>query len=233
MKPRSRTSARPSGIGDLLLLGQYRFLNDRASRTEAALLFGVKTPTGETDERHGDEVLEAEFQPGSGSWDGLFGLALTQRVGLWSFDSNVLYSLVTEGTQQTDLGDIFLFNAAVSYRLSSLGGPTPMFHGAHAHKAGDDGHGHAHSHAEEAGHGAALDLVLELNGEWHGKQETAGAKDDNSGGTTIFSRRGCVCRSISGPAFSPSAFRSSRISTASRPSRTGASRPAPRSHSEA
>ena len=107
-------------------------------------------------------------------------------MGLWSFDSNVLYSLVTEGTQQTDLGDIFLFNAAVSYRLSSLGGPTPMFHGAHAHEAGDDGHGHAHSHAEEAGRGAALDLVLELNGEWHGKQEAAGGKDENSGGTTIF-----------------------------------------------
>lgn len=173
-----------SGIGDLSLLGQYRFLNDHAARTEAALLFGLKTPTGKTDERHGDEVLEAEFQPGSGSWDPLFGLALTHRMGPWSFDSSVLYTLVTEGTQGTDLGDLFLYNAALSYRLTSLGGVAPMFHGAHSHEVGDDGH--AHSHAEEGGHGAALDLVLELNGEWHGKQETAGVEDENSGGNTIY-----------------------------------------------
>ena len=132
----------PSGIGDLTVLGEYRFLNDKASRTEAALLLGVKAPTGATDVHHDGELLEAEFQPGSGAWDGLFGLALTKRVGPWSFDANVLYTLVTEGTQETDLGDLFLYNAAVSYRLTSLGAATPMFHGAHAHEAGDDGHAH-------------------------------------------------------------------------------------------
>lgn len=180
------TVGSPAGIGDLSLLGQYRFLNDRVSRTEAALLLGLKTPTGDTDERHGDEILEAELQPGSGSWDALFGLAFTHRVGRWSFDASVLYTLATEGTQDTDLGDLFLYNAAVSYRLTSFGGPAPMFHGARAHEAGDGTHGHAHSHAAEASPGAALDLILELNGEWHGQQETAGAKDQNSGGTTIY-----------------------------------------------
>jgi len=176
----------PSGVGDLTMLGQYRFLNDEASRTEASFLLGVKAPTGETDVQHDGELLEAEFQPGSGAWDGLFGLALTKRVGPWSFDSNVLYTLVTEGTQETDLGDLFLYNAAVSYRLTSLGPVTPMFHGAHAHEAGDDGHAHTHNHEEEASHGATLDLVLELNGEWHGKQETAGVEDENSGGNAIY-----------------------------------------------
>jgi len=176
----------PSGIGDLTVLGQYRFLNDKASGDEAALLLGVKAPTGATDVFHDGELLEAEFQPGSGAWDGLFGLALTKRVGPWSFDSNALYTLVTEGTQKTDLGDLFLYSAAVSYRLNSLGGATPMFHGAHAHVADDDGHAHMHIHEEEASHGAALDLVLELNGEWHGRQETAGVKDENSGGNTIY-----------------------------------------------
>lgn len=176
----------PSGIGDLSLLGQYRFLNDQASRTEGAVLLGVKAPTGKTDFQHNGELLEAEFQPGSGSWDALFGVALTHRTGQWSFDTNVLYAAVSEGTQQTDLGDLLLYNAAVSYRLTSLGGPVPMFHGAHAHEAGDEGHGHAHNHAEEAAHGAALDLVLEFNGEWHAEQETAGVEDENSGGNTIY-----------------------------------------------
>ncbi len=174
----------PSGIGDLSLLGQYRFINDRASRTEAALLLGFQAPTGETDETSHGELLEAEFQPGSGSWDGLFGVALTHRAGPWSYDGNVLYTLVTEGTQDTDLGDVFFYNAAISYRLTSLAGSAPMFHGANSHEAGDDGHGHSHPHAESSG--AGLDLVLEVNGEWDAKQETAGVTDENSGGHTIY-----------------------------------------------
>src|SRR2546423_9346563 len=37
-----------SGIGDVTLLGQYRFLNNQAKRTEGPFLFVVKFPTGET-----------------------------------------------------------------------------------------------------------------------------------------------------------------------------------------
>jgi len=104
-----------SGIGDMTLLGQYRFFNDKATRTEAALLVGVKAPTGKTNVYDSaGERFEAEFQPGSGSWDGLFGLALTKRTGNWSFDTNVLYQLVTKGALDTDVGDRFLYNAAVS-----------------------------------------------------------------------------------------------------------------------
>jgi hypothetical protein len=32
----------------------------------------------------------------------------------------------------------------------------------------------------------ALDALLEINGEWHDKQRTAGVTDPNSGGNTIF-----------------------------------------------
>ena len=32
----------------------------------------------------------------------------------------------------------------------------------------------------------ALDALLEINGEWHDKQRTAGVADPNSGGNTIF-----------------------------------------------
>src|ERR1044072_3992856 len=37
-----------AGFGDVTFLGQYRFINNRATRTEAAFLFGVKAPTGAT-----------------------------------------------------------------------------------------------------------------------------------------------------------------------------------------
>jgi hypothetical protein len=174
-----------TGIGDVSFFGQYRFLNDKASQTEAAIILGLKAPTGPTDRKspHG-ELLDAEFQPGSGSWDGLFGVAITRRIGRWSFDANALYNLVTDGTQSTDLGDQFLYNAAISYRLAGFSGTSPMFHGAHSHEDGDDGHHHAHDHHDAMG--PTLDFVLEMNGEWHDKQNTHGIDDDNSGGNTLY-----------------------------------------------
>lgn len=179
-----------SGIGDLTLLGQYRFYNNRSTRTEAALLLGIKAPTGVTDRLNNQgEPFEAEFQPGSGSWDGLFGLAYTRRFGAWSFDASALYMLVTTGVQDTDLGDRFLYNAAISYRLTpgasaalpmKLGAlPDPMWHG------GPGAHQQSEPH-QDASAGPALDLVLELNGEWHAKEVQSGVKDPNSGGNTLY-----------------------------------------------
>jgi hypothetical protein len=171
------------GIGDLTLFGQYRFFN--RNHTEVAALFGLKTPTGRTNDLTAQgEVFDAEFQPGSGSWDPLLGLAWTHHEGKWSYDANALCTLTTTGTQNTDLGDRFQYNFAVSYRLTSLGsGEHPMFHGAEQHEEGDDGHLHEHGHEST---GLSLDLVLELNGEWHAEQVTNGISDPNSGGNTVF-----------------------------------------------
>lgn len=160
-----------SGIGDLSALAQWRFVKTPVG-FEAALLAGIKAPTGRTKEANDDgEVLDAEFQPGSGSWDYMIGAALTQRIEAWSFDASSLYTFVTEGTQATDLGDRFNYGIAVSYRL--LGA---VAH-AHEHVGGTDHHHDA---------GPAVDLVLELNGEWHAKQEGGGEKDDNSGGHVLY-----------------------------------------------
>jgi hypothetical protein len=182
-----------AGVSDVSVLGQYRFFNNRATQVEAALLLGIKVPTGSTSVNTADgERFETEFQPGSGSWDGLFGLALSKRLGPWSIDTNLLYVLATEGALDTDLGDRFQYNAAVSYRI--FGGqagtgrpmyagalPEPMYHG------GPKGHRHRHEHEEApAPRGPALDLVLEVNGEWHARQEIAGIKDPNSGGNVVF-----------------------------------------------
>jgi hypothetical protein len=182
-----------AGVGDLSVLAQYRFLHDRAMQTEAALLVGVKMPTGDTSVNTAQgERFETEFQPGSGSWDGLFGLAFTKRFEAWSFDASVLYLLATQGAQRTDLGDRLQYNAALSYRLfGGLLGPSgrmyagalpePMYHG------GPKSRPHRHAHEEVASPpGPALDLVLEVNGEWHARQEIAGVRDPNSGGNVVF-----------------------------------------------
>ena len=103
---RSTIAATRSGFGDVTVLGQWRFLNNTATRTEAAFLFGVKAPTGATDRLDAQGLLfETEFQPGSGSWDLLLGGAFTQRFGAWSFDANVLGIIAGRGAQDTNLGE--------------------------------------------------------------------------------------------------------------------------------
>jgi Putative MetA-pathway of phenol degradation len=174
-----------NGIGDVSLLGQWRLLNNQTSETSASLLLGVKAPTGKTGQIDDNgERFEAEFQAGTGSWDGMFGLAITQRLGAWSVDGNVLYTTVGEGVLSTDLGDRFHYNAAVSYRI--LGGlleSRAMYSGAHHHD--HDGHNASHTHAE-APDSPAIDLVFELNGEWHDRQRVADVADANSGGNVVY-----------------------------------------------
>jgi Putative MetA-pathway of phenol degradation len=188
-----------AGFGDLTVLSQARFFNNVASGTEAALLLGARLPTGQTNVRDRQGLLfETEFQPGSGSVDPLLGLAFTQRFGAWSFDSNVLYAFATEGAQETNLGDRFQYNAAVSYRLiGSALAPALTIAPVHlrTRPQGGAGHKHDHSHSHSHSHDQPaappppqwiVDLALELNGEWHDKQVVAGVVDPNSGGNTVY-----------------------------------------------
>ena len=63
------------GVGDLRLVGKYRFWKDGVS---AAVLVGVKAPTGKTSAKNKSaEKFEPELQPGSGSWDCSVGLTVS------------------------------------------------------------------------------------------------------------------------------------------------------------
>ncbi|MBI5633547.1 MAG: transporter [Nitrospirae bacterium] len=107
------------GIGDLTIMGQYRFLKTD-NNFESALFFGLKVPTGKTNDRDiQDETFEAEFLPGTGAWNPIIGIAATKRYGKVSLDGNLQYTFGTRGTQFTNLGDIFNYNAAASYRAVS------------------------------------------------------------------------------------------------------------------
>ena len=182
-----------SGLGDVIVLAQYRFFNNAASGTQVAALFGFKAPTGTTNliDPFG-ERFEAEFQPGTGSWDGLFGAALSQQLNSsWGLHANVLGVLATTGTQDTNLGSRFLYNAAVAYRVFGETANEPHSHDARAAYAHEGPHPRmitkAKAPAPVAPHiHVALDALLELNGEWHDKQRTAGVSDQNSGGNTIY-----------------------------------------------
>lgn len=112
------------GVGDVGLLGHYRFLGEEDGGLQAALLLGLKLPTGKTSEQGTEGAFDAEFQPGSGSWDPSAGVAVTKPLGPVSLDASLLYTLVTEGTQDTELGDSLSYNAALSYK--AFGGPASL-----------------------------------------------------------------------------------------------------------
>ena len=173
----------PSGFGDVSFFGQYRFYHSADDLNHASFVVGLKTPTGQTsvptnvvaDEHaeegeeeeghhHGGGAFEAHHQPGGGAWSPSFGLSFTRAMGQFSFDTSVLYTLTTTGAQKTDLGDLFGYNLALSY---AFGAP-------------------ARNNFFSSSNSAPWTAVLELNGEWQDYQKSAGVKDPNSGGHTVF-----------------------------------------------
>ncbi len=154
------------GIGDLTVLGQYRFFSHDESL--AALLLGIKLPTGSTHKINATgERFDTEFQPGSGSVDPLFGIAAKQSWGPNSLTGSLLYTIATEGAQHTDLGDRFDYSLAYAYRIKGI-------------VDSDESLGIG------SGSGTAVDLVLELNGTWRDQEKVDGETDPNSGVNVVY-----------------------------------------------
>jgi hypothetical protein len=147
------------GIGDTRVFANFQLWS--GSESSGSLLFGVKAPTGEDAETslYGHR-LESELQPGSGSWDSLIGAAYSRELGSWRVDGNVLYSFVTEGSQNTDLGDTFNYNLAFSHPLPeiSLAGSQTW----------------------------SLNFLFEINGERRDQVEISGFIEKNSGGNIVY-----------------------------------------------
>lgn len=176
------------GLGDATFYGQYRFLHDKTALRHGALLFGLKTPTGRTDIRDArGTLIEGDHQPGSGSWDPLAGLSFTQQAGAWSFDLNGLYTFATEGTQQTNRGDIVNYNVALSYRVlgATASGPNACDHemASHLHSPKEVTAPHEHHHDAAP---MTWDLILEANGDWRDRVSIDGLAQGNTGGNVIF-----------------------------------------------
>lgn len=115
-----------AGIGDLTLMGRYALVAARMPTQPAfSLGVGVKMPTGPTNLK--DVVIvdgEAEFeaaerslQPGSGSWDPLFGLYWTQTFGPLTAFGNVTYRIPMPSQGYT-FGDEVLVNMGGSIALT-------------------------------------------------------------------------------------------------------------------
>ncbi len=126
-----------SGLGDMALIGRAMLWQvDKMDYTVTLnLLAGVKFPTGDSS-RIEDEVEQARlfrdfFQPGtshdplghsqsalhehmlapgSGSYDGIFGITLNTRWKRWFFNSQFQYYLRTEGEEDFEFGDEILIS---------------------------------------------------------------------------------------------------------------------------
>ncbi len=159
------------GIGDMSAILQYKMYDEK--KTKFALLAGIKAPTGKTDLYDGDELLEADLQPGSGSWDYFAGAALSHDFEHFSLLSSALYQYNGEGDFGSTLGDIFSYNVAFSYKVIEE---------EHDHVFGE-------KHEHEA-FDYAVDVFLEFNGEYVQTDSIYSADVENTGHHIIFATTG-------------------------------------------
>ncbi len=158
--PLGRRTRSASGIGDTLLLARYTAIAvDQPGATLRIDPFvAAKLPTGS--HRHVDVLgrLPQPLQPGSGSWDGLAGAALTRQTLAWELDADAAYRRNGEA-DRFRFGNEALADVSFQYRAwpRMLGEETPSF----------------------------IYAVIESNFHWRAKNEVAGVRDEGSGGTAI------------------------------------------------
>lgn len=157
-------------LGDASAILQYKVYDDKF---KVALLTGIKAPTGKDDVTFEGEVLEADLQSGTGSWDLFAGVAFTKDFEDFSLHSDLLYKYNNKGVGNSELGDIFTYNVALSYNL--------IDHKPHVCLTGEK---------EENHNGYSVDTFIELNGERAGKDRFDGSISSNTGHDIIFATTG-------------------------------------------
>ncbi len=157
-------------MGDISAILQYKVYDDVV---KIALLAGVKAPTGKDDLKDGNEVLEADLQPGTGSWDIFAGVAVSKGFENFSLHSDILYKYNNTGANGSQLGDVLTYNAAFSYKL---------FEHKHDHML--------HKLEEEKEFGYSVNVFLELNGEYAQEDRFDGNTADSTGHNVVFATTG-------------------------------------------
>jgi len=105
------------GVGDLLVMGRYRFFH-REDQNIAAIL-GIKLPSGNTRQRTNfGEIVGTHNQPGSGSTDFIFGLGYTAHYfrDMLGVSADALARINTDGANKFRSGNSVLLNLALNYK---------------------------------------------------------------------------------------------------------------------
>jgi hypothetical protein len=173
-----------SGLSDILFLSTIKIWESEERDVQFSLIVGLEIPSGRTNDRTREgEVFELEHQPGSGSWDPLTGLAFSRSWDRLSFHANGTYWWVTDGRQDTDLGDIAGYNAALVYNV--FGHDHDHDHASHSHEQGHY-EGHEDNVAPPHEHDHDHDDIHLMS--YHPTPHAGGHSVGSCGGS------GCCCR---------------------------------------
>ncbi len=105
------------GLGDLQLMGEYRFWHN--DQHGLGLAGGFQFPTGNTHEKNSQgERFETEFQPGFGAYNYIAGLFYKFNSGSWKVIANTSYVITTKGAQDFEFGDLYTTSLESRYMLN-------------------------------------------------------------------------------------------------------------------
>ncbi|MGL1887660.1 MAG: transporter [Reichenbachiella sp.] len=111
-----------SGIGDPILIGYYNLLNTsyenfRIVNHSVMLGGGIKFPLGDFDAVENDEIINRNFQLGSGSLDFLFSMIYTIKYKSWGMNIESSYKVNTINKYDYQFGNQFTSNSKLFYAL--------------------------------------------------------------------------------------------------------------------
>jgi hypothetical protein len=146
----------PDGLTDLWLTGKYRFYRGPAG--SMAVFGGVKFPTGKFDVKNSEgERVEPSATAGSGSYDGMLGLAYSRFLtSQFTLDTSGQYTIRSEA-DEFKLGDRVDAGLALAYRFT-----------------------------EDIQRFPQVSAFGEVNLRYLFKSEEDGERDPNTGGTVLF-----------------------------------------------
>lgn len=128
--PIGRVTRDTTGLGDIVAFARYTVyaLDTVESTFRIAPFGGFKMPTGDSHEADELGELPRPLQRGSGSWDGLGGLAVTFQTKQWELDADVGYKKNARA-DEFRFGDEFFADASFQYRVwpRRLGAGVPAF----------------------------------------------------------------------------------------------------------
>jgi hypothetical protein len=146
------------GLGDANLFSMWRLFAENKRSVALSILSGINVPTGKTTVRDNNgSLFAASDQPGGGAWTPFAGIIISKQFNKFSISSNLIYTQSTEGSQQTTLGSIFDYNFATVLELYK----------------------NQHTKFQISG-------IMEILGEYAGKDNISGVLDQNSGGNSVY-----------------------------------------------
>lgn len=118
MKGSEQTTTK-SGLGDPMFLVNYKFLKKEVELSQHYLTAGagIKFPLGKSDLLENEELLNRNFQPGSGSFDFILTTSYYFRKKKMGYTLESSYKMNTTSNSGYRFGNQFNFSANMNYRL--------------------------------------------------------------------------------------------------------------------